>query len=81
MPEPGAQLPNLTARLLGPAGPELGCDDCFDRLDEFVEMEVGGGDAEHAVPGMRAHLEGCPACREEHDSLRALVTAPRSRRA
>jgi anti-sigma factor RsiW len=25
------------------------------------------------VPAMRAHLEGCPACAEEHQSLRALV--------
>jgi hypothetical protein len=27
------------------------------------------------VPGMRAHLLGCPACHEEHESLRALVQA------
>jgi len=26
------------------------------------------------LPGLRAHLEGCPACREEHDSLLALVS-------
>lgn len=25
------------------------------------------------VPGMRAHLEGCPACDEDHDSLLAFV--------
>jgi hypothetical protein len=25
------------------------------------------------VPGLRAHLDGCPACREEHESLRALA--------
>ena len=30
-------------------------------------------DADRAVPGMRAHLDGCRACREEHDSLRALA--------
>jgi predicted anti-sigma-YlaC factor YlaD len=51
--------------LLGPTGPEIGCDECFDRLDEYVE----GRD----VPGMAAHLEGCPACREEYESLVALV--------
>jgi hypothetical protein len=61
-------------RLLGPAGPEVGCDVCFDKLDHYVELEVTGADAEAAVPGLRAHLDGCPACREEHDSLLALVT-------
>jgi predicted anti-sigma-YlaC factor YlaD len=59
--------------LLGPAGPEIECDECFERLDEYVELELAGAAAEAAVPGMRAHLEGCPACREDYDSLLALV--------
>ena len=59
--------------LLGPEGPEVSCEECFERLDEYVEAELAGRDPEHAVPGMAAHLEGCPACREEHESLRALV--------
>lgn len=62
-------------RLLGPAGPEIGCDECFAELDRYVELEVAGRDADAAIPGLRAHLEGCPACREEHDSLLALVQA------
>jgi hypothetical protein len=60
--------------LLGPAGPEIGCEECFESLDAYVELELAGGDAEEAFAGMRAHLEGCPACREEHDSLRDLIT-------
>ena len=59
--------------LLGPRGPEVGCDECFERLDEYVELELAGADAEARVPGMRAHLEGCPACREDHESLRELL--------
>jgi hypothetical protein len=31
-------------------------------------------DPDTAIPGLRAHLEGCPACREEHESLFALVS-------
>ncbi|HET9546096.1 MAG TPA: hypothetical protein VFO88_11020 [Gaiellaceae bacterium] len=60
-------------RLLGPAAPEIGCDECFEELDRYVELELAGADADAAVPGLRAHLDGCPACREEHESLRALV--------
>ena len=59
--------------LLGPAAPEVGCDTCFEELDRFVDLEVAGKDADAAVPGLRAHLEGCPACREEHESLLELV--------
>jgi predicted anti-sigma-YlaC factor YlaD len=62
-------------RILGPKGPELGCDACFEMLDHYVELELAGHDAEAAVPGMGAHLEGCPACREEHESLRALIAS------
>jgi hypothetical protein len=51
--------------ILGPTGPEVTCEECFEHLDEFVE----GRD----VPGMAEHLEGCPACREDYESLLALV--------
>ena len=60
-------------RLLGPAQPELLCDECFERLDEYVELELQGAEADDRIPGMRAHLEGCPACREDYDSLREFV--------
>lgn len=61
-------------RLLGPPGPEVDCNVCFDELDRYVTLEVAGGDADAAIPGLRAHLDGCPACREEHESLHALVS-------
>jgi hypothetical protein len=60
-------------RLLGPAEPELLCDECFAHLDEYVELELAGQPADERIPGMRAHLQGCPACREEYDALRDLV--------
>ena len=65
-------------RLLGPAAPEIGCDECFEELDRYVELELAGADADAAIPGLRAHLDGCPACREEHESLRALVGGDRA---
>jgi hypothetical protein len=63
----------IVAALLGPAGYQVDCDQCFDLLDSYVERELEGLDADTSTPGMRTHLAGCPACREEHESLRALV--------
>ena len=63
----------VLGRLLGPAEPEVGCEVCFEKLDRYVELELAGEDVDLAIPGLRAHLDGCPACREEHESLRALV--------
>jgi len=59
--------------LLGPSGFEVTCEQCFELLDRHVELTLAGADADAAVPGMRAHLEGCPACKEDHESLLALV--------
>ena len=65
-------------RLLGPGRPEVTCEVCFEELDRYVDLEAAGADAEASVPGMAAHLVGCPACSEEHDSLLTLITATRT---
>ena len=69
------QHPEALERLLGPRGFEVGCDECFELLDEFVELELAGVDVDRRMPGLRAHLDGCPACREEHEALRDLVSS------
>jgi hypothetical protein len=51
----------------------VGCEACFQELDRYVELELAGKDPDAVIPGLRAHLAGCPACREEHESLRAFV--------
>jgi hypothetical protein len=66
---------NTIKRVLGPAEEEILCDECFEKIDEYVELELRGEAAEGAIPGMRPHLDGCPACREEYESLSALVRA------
>jgi hypothetical protein len=60
-------------RLLGPEQDELLCDECFDKLDEYVDLELRGANADERIAGMRPHLDGCPACREEYESLRELA--------
>ena len=62
-------------RLLGPSEPEVSCEQCFELLDQYVELELAGEDADARLPGVRAHLQGCPACREDHASLRDYVAA------
>jgi hypothetical protein len=76
MTNPGVpRLTELLSRLLGPRAAELTCEECFEQLDRYVELELAGRSPDTAIPGMRAHLEGCPACREDHDSLAALVAS------
>ncbi len=64
----------VLARVLGPGGPELSCEECFAQLDRYVELALADARADEQVPGMRAHLEGCPACAEDYRSLRDLLS-------
>jgi hypothetical protein len=70
---------SVLTSVLGPAGPEVSCEVCFDELDRYIELQLAGADAERSVPGMTAHLRGCPACSEEHTSLTAFLTSPEDR--
>ena len=65
--------PHALRRVLGPDLQELSCEECFELLDSYVDLEAAGADAATAMPGMRPHLIGCPACAEEHDALLELV--------
>ena len=61
------------SRLLGPGRDEVTCEECFALLDRYVELELNRSEADAELPGMEAHLEGCPACREEHELLLAFA--------
>ena len=48
---------------------EIGCDECFEQVDRFVEMELSGLNTSQAMPLVREHLEICGECREEFEAL------------
>jgi hypothetical protein len=58
-------------RFVVDAGPWMSCDECFDRLDEYVERVASATD--EWLPAMASHLTGCLACREEAESLLLLL--------
>jgi hypothetical protein len=71
---PGQSDPGpVLSRVLGPAAAELSCEECFAELDRYAELTVADQSPDDRVPGMRAHLEGCPACNEDLRSLLALL--------
>lgn len=68
----------LVALLVGPPGPELTCEQCFEQLDRYVDLQLANARPDQEIPGMRAHLEGCPACEEDYESLLAFMAEHRS---
>lgn len=58
--------------LLADTDPYLSCDECFARIDEYVEQRLAHPDRLDAA--MEAHLAGCGACAEEAETLSELLT-------
>jgi hypothetical protein len=54
---------------------EIGCDDCFEEVDTFVDLELAGKEAGEALPLVKDHLERCQNCREEYEALLTAVKA------
>ena len=54
---------------------ELTCDEIFTKLDEYVEREVNQKDAARLMPLIREHLDLCPECCEEYETLLHVIEA------
>jgi anti-sigma factor RsiW len=67
-----SRTPAALDRLLVDAEPYVSCEECFERLDRYVEQRLAGGPAES---DLEAHLRACPACAEDVASLTALLEA------
>jgi len=48
---------------------EIGCDECFERLDGFAEAELSGLEASTAMPLVGDHLQKCEDCRSKFEAL------------
>ncbi len=54
---------------------EIGCGECFEQLDRFIEMTLAGRNAAEALPLVQDHLERCRDCREEFEALLVALRA------
>ena len=48
---------------------EIGCRECCDEIDDFIEMELAGKSPAEAYPLVQEHLNKCQDCREEYEAL------------
>jgi len=62
-------LKNMLRAVIGTKEEEIGCDDCFDKLDNFIEMKLAGKSPEQAMPLVQDHLKRCKDCRQEYEAL------------
>ena len=48
---------------------EMPCSQVYARLDEYVEKEMHGEEAAQVMPLLKEHLDLCPDCCEEYETL------------
>lgn len=63
------RIKRMVRNILTARPDEIGCDDCLEQLDRFVEMELAGKKAAEAMPLVQDHLERCRDCHEEFEAL------------
>ncbi len=54
---------------------EIGCDECIEQMDHFIDTTLAGGNAAQRMPSVWHHLERCSDCQEE---FKALLVASRA---
>ncbi len=69
------KLKKILHALDGTRDDEIGCQDCYEQLDKFVEMLLDGKPAEEAMPLVQHHLKMCGCCQEEYEALLEVIKA------
>jgi hypothetical protein len=69
------KLKGLVRGIMTTRPDEIGCEECFEELDRFVEMVLAGKDAAEAMPLVQDHLDRCRECKEEFEALLAALRA------
>ncbi len=52
---------------------EIGCADCFQHLDAYVELVLADENAAEVYPKVHDHLQRCRNCHEEFSALIAAL--------
>lgn len=66
-------LQKVAQALANTESDEIACNECFEKLDRFVELARAGKPVEEIMPKVKGHLDRCRDCREEYEALLAAL--------
>lgn len=70
-----SRIKQMVRNILTVRPDEIGCAECLERMDRFVDMQLDGKDPGEAMPLVRDHLRRCRDCHEEFRALLSAVQA------
>ena len=54
---------------------EMTCGECFNEIDQYVDMLREGKSPGEVMPMVKHHINICPPCREEFEALLVALEA------
>lgn len=52
---------------------EISCPECFELLDQYVELILDGVSPAEALPLVKQHLEHCLCCTDQFEALMVML--------
>lgn len=69
------QVKELFSLLVNAKADSIGCDGCYELMDQFAQAELDGITIPESLIAVREHLEQCKCCRDEYSALVAALRA------
>lgn len=67
------ELQKLIYRILTTEDEEIDCEQTFDLIARYVDLEISGADARQLLPLVSQHLSQCDGCHELYETLREIA--------
>jgi hypothetical protein len=60
---------NIMRMIFNTADEDITCDECYDQIDQYVDLLRAGQDPGEVLPRVKRHLEQCRCCEGEFNAL------------
>lgn len=68
-PQPSERIAMMLKGIVTAEGEAIGCEDCFELLDQCAELVEAGHSLHELDPEVRKHLADCVCCSQEFEAL------------
>ena len=65
----------LMRTILSAEDEDITCDECYEHIDQYVDMLRAGENAATVLPKVKTHLEQCRCCESELQAFIAILEA------
>jgi hypothetical protein len=68
-------IPGLARAIFTAEDEDITCDECYEHIDQYVDMLRAGEDPATVLPKVKTHLTQCQCCEAEMQAFIAILEA------